>query len=133
MSGHSLALQPEEFAIVEGREEMAQTTPLPTLFVLHLAEVGSPESLPGLMEHLGNRLRGDAHLLPDQSIAQALELTQEEKTPLPSGQAADRLQHPVADVILLQASLLEFFIRCHASRPRSRKTGRSKAQQPESS
>jgi hypothetical protein len=132
MSGHSLALQPEQFPIVEGREEMAQTTLLLALLALHLAEVGSPESLSGLMEHSGNRLRGDAHLLPDQSIAQALKLTQEENTPLPSGQAPDRLQHPLAGVILLQVSLLVFFIRCHASRPRSRKTGKSKAQQSES-
>lgn len=134
MLSHSLALQPEQFIIVEGRLEMSQMAALLlALLALDLAEIGSPESLAGLMEHLPNRVRGDAHLLRDQSIAQALQLTQEENTPLPFGQTTDGLQNPLANVILLQAGLLGFFIPCHASNPPSRKPGRPKAQQRESS
>jgi hypothetical protein len=69
------------------------------------------------MQHLPCFVRGDAHHLPYLGIAQALQLAQEEKAPLASGQAADRLQHLLADVSPLQASLLGFSIVCHVRRP----------------
>jgi hypothetical protein len=65
------------------------------------------------MQHLCQLARGDARRFPDLGIAQALQLAQEQKAPLALGQAADRLQHLLANVSSLQTGLLVSSIVCH--------------------
>jgi hypothetical protein len=107
-------LRLQQLAIIEDREEMPQSAALLLLLpARQLAEVGLPEPKAGLMQHLPCFVRGDAHRLPDLSIAQALQLAQEQKAPLASGQPADGLQHLLAHDSPLQTSLLGFSIVCH--------------------
>jgi hypothetical protein len=108
----------QQLAIIEGRKEIPQAAALPPLLSTpNLTGVGLPEPQASPMQHFPHSVRGDAHHLADLSIAQALQLAQEEKAPLTSGQAADGLQHLLADVSPLQASLLGFAIVCHVRRP----------------
>jgi hypothetical protein len=72
------------------------------------------------MQHLCQLARGDAHRFPYLGIAQALQLAQKEKTPLAFRQAADGLQHLLANVSPLQAGLLSFPIVRHVRRSRHR-------------